>query len=116
MKLKKENEKREPKDPDGRPSHLVSYDLYSSGATISQISKERNLSVITIQSHLLRSAEEGQFINWEKELPSDCRPLIEAAIAEAGTDKLKPIKELLPAEISYFMIQAFFFLRNSANN
>ncbi|MDF2903484.1 MAG: ATP-dependent helicase RecQ [Bacillus sp. (in: firmicutes)] len=111
---KGKRKKREPKDPDGRPSYLVSYDLYSSGATISQISKERNLSVITIQSHIIRSAEEGQFINWEKELPSECRPLIEAAIAEAGTDKLKPIKELLPAEISYFMIQAFFFLRNSA--
>jgi len=33
--------------------------------------------------------------------------LIRGAVQEAGSDKLKPIKELLPDEISYFQIKAF---------
>ncbi|GAE46239.1 ATP-dependent DNA helicase [Mesobacillus boroniphilus JCM 21738] len=31
-------------------------------------------------------------------------------MAEAGRDRLKPIKELLPDEVSYFMIKAFLYM------
>ena len=107
--------KREPKpkDPNGKPSHLITYDLYTSGLSLSKIAKDRNMSLVTIQSHLIRCAEEGHSIDWEKELPNEYLPLIEAAVQEAESDKLKPIKELLPEEISYFMIKAYFFLKNN---
>lgn len=107
-KVKKEP--KEPKDPNAKASHLVTYDLYWAGTSISDIAKEREMSITTIESHIIRCADEGLYIDWEKELPSELRPLIESAVAEAGTDKLRPIKELLPEEVSYFMIRAYLFL------
>ncbi len=110
--MKKNKPKRETKQPNGTPSHLVSYELYVTGLTLAEIAHERNMSLITVQSHIIRSAEEGHPIDWEKELPNEFLPLIEAAVKEAATDKLKPIKELLPEEVTYFMIRAYFFLKS----
>jgi ATP-dependent DNA helicase RecQ len=110
--VKTKKTKKEPKDPDTKPSHLVTYDLYWSGSSISEIAKERNMSTITIESHIIRCAEEGLYIDWNKEVPNQILPLIEAAVEEAATDKLKPIKELLPEEVTYFMIRAYFFIKN----
>ncbi len=93
-----------------KPSHLISYDHYMEGVSFADIAKVRNMSLITIQSHIIRCAEEGLDINWDKELPLEYRPKIEEAVRTAATDKLKPIKELLPEEVSYFMIRAYFFL------
>jgi len=39
-------------------------------------------------------------------LPGQYENMIAAAIEQVGGDKLKPIKEALPDEISYFMIKA----------
>jgi ATP-dependent DNA helicase RecQ len=103
--------KREHKNPEGKPSHLVSYELYVAGASLSEIAKERNMSLMTVQSHIIRSAEEGYEMDWEKELPLEYRPLIEEAVKTAASDRLKPIKELLPEEITYFMIRAYLFLK-----
>ncbi|MGJ7921232.1 DNA helicase RecQ [Neobacillus sp. LXY-4] len=103
--------KRKQKDAEAPPSHLVSYELHRSGMSIAEIAKDRELSQITIQSHLIKSGEEGHLIDWDKELPAEYRPLIEAAIETAGTEKLKPIKEQLPDEVTYFMLRAYFFLK-----
>lgn len=102
------------KDPDTKASHLVSYDLYSSGMSISEIAKEREMTKITIENHIVRCSEEGLDVDWDKELPNEYRPLIEAAIKQAESDKLKPIKERLPEEITYFMIRAFLSLKGNS--
>lgn len=109
-KEKAQKRKRTQSDSEGMPSHLVTYHHYKEGASFTEIAKERNMSLITIQSHIIRSAEEGFPVDWDKELPLEFRPLIEEAVKSAATDKLKPIKELLPDEITYFMIRAYFFL------
>jgi ATP-dependent DNA helicase RecQ len=114
IKTKSKAIKKEPKDPDAKASHLITYDLYWTGLTISEIAKERDMSSITIESHLIKCSEEGLFIDWGKELPAEYRPLIEAAVEKAASDKLKPIKELLPEEISYFMIRAYFLLKQTS--
>jgi ATP-dependent DNA helicase RecQ len=101
---------KEPLDTEGKASHLITYDLYWAGSTIPEISKERNMSITTIESHIIRCADEGLYINWEKELPMAYLPDIERAVAEVGREKLKPIKDLLPEEVSYFMIRAYLFL------
>jgi ATP-dependent DNA helicase RecQ len=100
------------KVPDGKASHLITYDLYWAGSSISEIAKEREISLTTVESHIIKCAEEGLYVDWEKEIPIPFRSLIEAAINEVGSERLKPIKEKLPAEISYFMIRAYFFLKN----
>lgn len=96
----------------GSPSHHETYEKYRTGLTLSEIAKERDITLITVQNHLIRCAEEGLEIDWEKELPQEVRPLIANAVQTAGTEKLKPIKELLPDEVTYFMIRGYFFLNS----
>ncbi|HYK74032.1 MAG TPA: DNA helicase RecQ [Pseudoneobacillus sp.] len=99
------------KDPDGKASHIVTYEMFTNGLTIKEMAVERDMTTTTIEAHILRSAEEGLPIDWDQVLPKEYRPLIEAAVEKAATEKLKPIKELLPEEITYFMIKAYFFLK-----
>jgi ATP-dependent DNA helicase RecQ len=92
---------------DSEASHIVSYEMYKQGHTIQDIAKERELSPQTVENHLFRCINDGMEVNWEELLPSQYEPLIEQAIEEVGAEKLKPIKEQLPDEISYFMIKAY---------
>ncbi|NMD70415.1 DNA helicase RecQ [Bacillus sp. DNRA2] len=100
------------RNPTGSPSHHETYEKYRSGLSLFEIAKERDITLITVQNHLIRCAEEGLEIDWENELPQEVRPVIAKAVQTAGTDKLKPIKELLPNEITYFMIRGYFFLNS----
>ena len=61
----------------------------------------------TIENHLLLCAQQKLAVDFSKLIPGDFFPLLEKAVEEAGREKLKPIKELLPNEVSYFMIKAF---------
>ncbi|MFD1676473.1 DNA helicase RecQ [Alicyclobacillus fodiniaquatilis] len=88
------------------PSHLVSYQLYQAGETIADIAKKRDMSRITIENHIIRSAQEGHAMDWDTIINSEHEQQILAAIAEVGVEKLKPLKAQLPAEVSYFEIRA----------
>ena len=61
----------------------------------------------TVESHLIKCADEGMEVNWDAFIPTQYEAEIAAAVTEAGTDRLTPIKELLPDEISFFMIRAY---------
>lgn len=91
----------------GQQSHLTTYGLLQEGMTIAQIALERELSERTIESHLVKCADEGKEVNWSQFVPAEFEPMIEAAVDEADTERLTPIKELLPDEISFFMIRAY---------
>jgi ATP-dependent DNA helicase RecQ len=65
------------------------------------------MSVRTIEGHILKCAEEGMSIQWEELIPEKYDRLIAVAYKEANTERLTPIKELLPDEITFFMIKAF---------
>jgi len=88
------------------PSHEISYDLYKEGLDIKQIAKQRGLNPVTIESHILQGAVEDTSFEWHEILPIDIEKEIHAAINVVGSEKLKPIKEELHADISYFMIKA----------
>ncbi|MBE4909005.1 DNA helicase RecQ [Bacillus luteolus] len=90
---------------DGKPSHIVSYDLFQAGMGIDTISKKRNMKPMTIQDHLIRAISEGQEIDWERIVPNKFEALIFSKIEELGAEKLKPLKEALPDEIDYFAIK-----------
>ncbi|MBM7691163.1 ATP-dependent DNA helicase RecQ [Peribacillus deserti] len=94
-------------------SYLESYDKFMAGETIKDISIERDLSVNTIENHIIRSVEEGKSLNWEEIWTKDQENEIEEAVLKTGTDFLKPIKDLLPPEISYFMIKLW-LVKNKA--
>ncbi|WP_338470442.1 DNA helicase RecQ [Niallia sp. XMNu-256] len=89
-----------------QPSHLISYEWYINGKTIEEIAKERKLSKITIQKHILRSAEEGHELNWDEIFNKDTEIKVLEILSEMETDKLKPIWEALNGEVDYFVIQA----------
>ncbi|MEK3888590.1 DNA helicase RecQ [Bacillus sp. FSL K6-3431] len=88
-------------------SHHISYQLLQTGLSISEIAAEREVAERTIEGHLIKCSDEGKEIDWGAFIPSEYESLIEAAANEAGTARLTPIKELLPDEISFFMIRAY---------
>lgn len=91
---------------DKTASHLTTYQLFSEGSSIKEISEARGLSEITVQNHLIRSFEDGNPIDWAQIVSVDQEALIIEKVYELGTEMLKPLKEVLPDEIDYFQIKA----------
>jgi ATP-dependent DNA helicase RecQ len=87
-------------------SHLDSLQLYKEGLNVKEIAEKRDLSVITIENHLLRCAKEGLDIDFDAWIPAKYEMQIEEAIRTHGYGLLKPLKESLPDEVTYFMIKA----------
>jgi ATP-dependent DNA helicase RecQ len=88
------------------PSHLVTLNLYREGRMIKEIARQRDLTVVTVQEHLIRCGLEGHDIEWDDFIPRKYETLILKKIEEVGAQKLRPIKEELPAEVDYFAIKA----------
>jgi ATP-dependent DNA helicase RecQ len=91
-------------------SHLETLSMHQSGYGIEEISEKRGLSVSTIENHLLQCAQQKMDVDFSKIIPAEFVPKLEKAVEEAGREKLKPIKELLPEEVSYFMIRGFLMM------
>ncbi|MEB6551214.1 DNA helicase RecQ [Heyndrickxia sporothermodurans] len=92
---------------DKEKSHHVTFSFLQQGLTIDEIAAKRNMTIRTIEGHLIKCAEEGISIDWDQFIPSQYEELIKEAVREADTQRLTPIKQLLPEEISFFMIRAF---------
>lgn len=90
-------------------SHLETLALHQQGLSVEKISEQRELAVSTIESHILQCAQQGLKVNFARLIPDEFIPLLEKAVAEAGRERLKPVKELLPEEISYFMIKIYLY-------
>ncbi len=80
----------------------ATYELYTRNLSLMEISKLRGFTINTIIEHLSQSVKLGQLVDWSRFIDN---PIIEeqilSAINEIGLEKLKPIKESLPEEISY---------------
>ncbi|MFB7302368.1 DNA helicase RecQ [Heyndrickxia sporothermodurans] len=92
---------------DKEKSYHVTFSFLQQGLTIDEIAAKRNMTIRTIEGHLIKCAEEGISIDWDQFIPSQYEELIKEAVREADTQRLTPIKQLLPEEISFFMIRAF---------
>ncbi|PFP24555.1 DNA helicase RecQ [Bacillus sp. AFS073361] len=90
-------------------SHLETLKLHQENLSIEKIAEKRDLAVSTVENHLLQSAQHGLEVDFTKYIPPEYMPLLEKALAEAGRERLKPIKDLLPEEVSYFMIKAYVY-------
>ncbi|MGF6952019.1 ATP-dependent DNA helicase RecQ [Neobacillus sp. B4I6] len=90
-------------------THLETLKLHQSNFSIEEIAEQRELAVSTVETHLLQCAQQGLEVEFSKHIPAEYMPLLEKALAEAGRERLKPIKELLPEEVSYFMIKAYVY-------
>ncbi|MCC5800646.1 DNA helicase RecQ [Rossellomorea vietnamensis] len=88
-------------------SYLISYALFKDHKGIKEIAKERGMSTATIENHIIRTYQEGILDDWSILFTDEEESLIEEAVSKAGTDLLKPIKEELPKDISYFQIKGY---------
>ena len=86
---------------------LVSYEMFSNGMSIEDIVNERGLTRITIEGHLIDCLEKGMDLDLTKYVHTEYRDEILKVIHEIGTEKLKPIKEALPEDVSYFDIRYY---------
>ena len=98
--------KKSPSKTATKNSHLLTYKLFKSGKSIEEIADERDLTNITIENHIFKCRKEGLDIDIDFLIPDEYQEEILSAIEEQGSDKLKPIKEALPAEVSYTAIKA----------
>lgn len=100
--IDKEKDNKAAKKEDTR---TVSYNLYREGKSIDEIANERGLSTVTVEGHLADCAKLGYEINYRDFVSEDNEKLIIEAYIKIGGDKLKPIKEALPNEITYTEIK-----------
>jgi ATP-dependent DNA helicase RecQ len=87
-------------------SHVLTYELFQEGNSIEEIASNRGFSVQTIEDHLIKCHSEGYEINWNELISKEYQSIIIQAINDLGASKLKPIKDALPEEVSYFQIKA----------
>jgi len=88
-------------------SHLITFELFKEGLTVPEIAKKREMAISTIENHIMQCMAQGLDIDIEEIIPSSYMPMIQKAVEEVGREKLKPIKEQLPNEITYLMIKAY---------
>jgi ATP-dependent DNA helicase RecQ len=79
--------------------------LYRQGFSVVEIATQRGLVTNTIESHLEECLRAGLPVDISKLVSAEARARIEQAIDEHGTEKLKPIRESLPEDITYNQIR-----------
>jgi ATP-dependent DNA helicase RecQ len=89
-----------------RASYLLTLDMFRDGMEVGEIASARRMSKVTIEDHLVRCADEGEDLDWTRVIPDGQESLVLDAIAAAGAEKLRSIKDALPEEIGYFTIKA----------
>ncbi|MBK8808889.1 MAG: helix-turn-helix domain-containing protein [Bacteroidales bacterium] len=85
-------------------THEISYELYKTGCSIAEIAKERNLSVTTIETHLLKFVSDGK-INISDFVSDEKSEEIIKVAKLLNTNTLKSIKEELGENYSYTEIK-----------
>ncbi|WP_110953866.1 DNA helicase RecQ [Anaerosinus massiliensis] len=102
----KEKKVQPEKKSDKQPTHLITLQMFADGLSLEEIGQTRDLKPVTLQNHLVKAAEEGHPVDWDRLIPAGQESRIIAVIDELGTDKLRPIKDALPEEIGYDTIKA----------
>ena len=87
------------------PTYVLSWQMYSEGKSLQEIACTRNLTLTTLQGHIIQAARNGYQIDWDHFINTKQEELIIKAARELGAQRLKPLKEFLPEEIDYFMIR-----------
>ena len=95
-----------------KPSHEITFELYKSGLTLKEISKKRELSITTVQNHMVKCEEDGIEVNWDDFIPKEYEEQIKNVIDKLGAEKLKPIKDELPSDVDYMAIKAVIIKRH----
>ncbi len=87
------------------PTARQSFALHAQGMSVAEIAAHRGLVPSTIEGHLVECLLAGLEVDISKFMSGEQRALIEEAIREHGTEKLKPLRESLPETITYNQIR-----------
>lgn len=103
--LAKHPKEKKSKDIKISDTKLESYKLYQEKISFDNISEIRNLSKNTIINHILDCFYLGYPVREEDFLKDEWKDYIIQAVENVGDEYLKPIKDLIPDEISYEAIK-----------
>ncbi|MFS0779356.1 DNA helicase RecQ [Neobacillus sp. 3P2-tot-E-2] len=90
-------------------SHLETFQLHQQNLSVEQIAEKRELALSTVENHLIQCAQQGMSVDFTRLIPAEYLQLLEKVVEEVGRDRLKPIKDQLPEEVSYFMIKGYLY-------
>lgn len=85
-------------------TYLTTYKMHKAQQSLAEIAITRDVTVRTIEDHIIKCGNSELDIEWNYFFSQEEEALVLNAIKEVGTERLKPIKEALPKEISYFQI------------
>ena len=109
-KEKEKKKKEKNNNEEKKKSYEVTMDFIKAGSSIKEIAKERELTLVTIMSHIQQYITEGNKIDFEIPLDEffndEEEKMVLDAIDKVGYNKLKDIKEVVPEEITYDAIRA----------
>ncbi|HEY8402055.1 MAG TPA: DNA helicase RecQ [Cytophagaceae bacterium] len=89
-------------------SYLLTYELLKKGFTIEQIARKRDITEVTVFSHLAYLYEKGMDIDLRKFVTDDEFNIIRKAIEDTGMlkdNKLKPVYDYLKGKYDYHKIR-----------
>lgn len=82
--------------------YMQTYELYKQNLSLKEIAEKRALTINTIIEHLSKCAEKGQPVDWSRFIDDQNKEeKILFAINKIGYERLKPLKDMLPEDISY---------------
>jgi ATP-dependent DNA helicase RecQ len=89
------------KNPSAGTTVEITWMLWTKGFTLKEISHKRGLTPSTIAEHLGHLIGEGRPVNLNRILSKERITLIEEAIVRSGSERLAPIRALLPQDVTY---------------
>jgi hypothetical protein len=87
--------------PSGESTVEITWILWEKGGVLEEIARKRGVTPSTITGHLVQLIDEGRSIDLNRILLKERIALIEEAIVRAGSERMAPIKALLPQDVSY---------------
>jgi len=103
---KRDRKQRTKRNADGRDTYRISFDMLQSGLAITEIAKERELGISTIENHLCRYIATGE-LSLEILVPyHKIEPIVQAVLKFKDSNALSPVKEYLGEDFSYGEIRA----------
>lgn len=95
-------------------TYILTYELLNKGVSVAEIAKRRNISELTVFSHIAYLYERGHAIDLKKFISQEEFSVIRKAIESTGTEstQLKPVYEYLEGKYDYHKIRLSFSILN----
>ena len=103
------NETKKPKED----TKIITCNLYKAGKSIDEICNIRGLTRVTVENHLLKCYEAGIDVDLGKDVQTQYKDIILNAIKLIGIEKLRPLKDALPEQVTYFDIHYYIIKYNN---